>query len=129
MTEQEQLTEKIRRLQRNKVGYEALSKELSGEITKHYVSESLVSVLKHEETANTIHFTLSDLQEVEESLIEKIQNCSEEHNHPLFKKFVLRYLEEKYKDAPEEEDKEDDEEDREDDEEDREKDQDDDDEG
>ena len=106
MTEKEQLTEKIRRLKRNQVGYEALSAELSGEITKHYVSKSLVSVLKHEETTDTIHFTLSDLHEVEQSLIEKIQNCSEEHSHPLFKQFVLRYLEEKYKDAPKEEDKE-----------------------
>ena len=111
MTKKEQLLEKIKRLRRNQVGYEALHAELSGEITKHYVSESLVSVLKHEEIADTIHFTLSELHEVEQSLIETIQNCSEEHNHPLFKKFVLRYLEEKYKDAPKEED--DDEEDKE----------------
>ena len=89
------------------MGYEALSQELSAKITKHYVSESLVSVLKHEEIADIVHFTLSELQEVEQILIEKIQNCSEEHNHPLFKQFVLRYLEEKYKDAPKDDDEED----------------------
>ena len=60
--------------------------------------------MKHEERADTIHFTLSDLHKVEQSLIEKIQNCNEEHSQPLFKKFVLRYLEKKYKDAPKEED-------------------------
>ena len=39
-------------------------------------------------------------------MITKIQNCSEEQNHPLFCDFVLRYLEEKYKDAPKEEEEE-----------------------
>ena len=107
----EQLEKLIRRLRRNKVGLEALGKELSGAIVKHYVSESLASVLKSDDA---IHFSLNELQEVEEGLITKIQNCSEEHNHPLFQEFVLKYLEEKYKDAPkaeEEDDKEDEEED------------------
>ena len=72
-------------------------------ITKHYVSESLASVLKTEEIEDTIHFNLNELLEVEQILIDKIQNCSEEHSHPLFHQFVLKYLEEKYKDAPQEE--------------------------
>ena len=109
MMEKDQLNEKVRGLKRNQVGFKALSEELSIEITKHYVSESLVSVMKNEETEDTINFTLNELQEVEQSLIDKIQNCSEEHNHPLFRQLVLKYLEEKYKDAPK--DDEDDEED------------------
>ena len=109
----EQLEKLIRRLRRNKVGLEALGKELYGAIVKHYVSESLASVLKSDESDDAIHFSLNELQEVEEGLITKIQNCSEEHNHPLFREFVLKYLEEKYKDAPkaeEEDDKEEDDE-------------------
>ena len=105
--ENEQLEKSIRRLKRNKVGLEALGKELSGAIVKHYVSESLASVLKSDGSDDAIHFSLDELQAVEEGLINKIQNCSEEHNHPLFRDFVIKYLEEKYKDAPKEEEEDD----------------------
>ena len=130
--ENEQMEKAIRRLKRNKEGLEALSKELSGNIVKHYVSESLASVLKSDGSDGAIHFTLDELQEVEEGLINKIQNCSEEHNHPLFKEYVIKYLEEKFKDAPkeEEDDKEDsDEEDDDDKDDDKEEDDDEDDDG
>ena len=101
--EKDQLAAKVRRLQRNKIGFEVLTEELALAINKHYVSESLASVLKTEESEDSIHFNLNELQELEEGLITKIQNCSEEHNNPLFREFLLRYLEEKYKDAPKEE--------------------------
>ena len=121
----EQLEKTIRRLRRKKVGLEALGKELSGAIVKHYVSQSLASVLKSDESDDAIHFSLNELQEVEEGLITKIQNCSKEHNHPLFREFVLKYLEEKYKDAPKAEEEDDKEEDDEEEDEDKEDDKDD----
>ena len=101
----------IRRLKKNKCGLEALSKELSVDIVKHYVSESLASVLKSDGSDDAIHFSLDELQAVEDGLINKIQNCSEEQNHPLFRDYVIKYLEGKYKDAPKEEEEDDQEED------------------
>ena len=131
--ENEQMEKAIRRLKRNKFGMEELSKELSADIVKHYVSESLSSVLKSDGNDGAIHFTLDELQEVENGLITTIQNCSEEHNRPLFRDYVIKYLEDKYKDAPKEEEEDDkeetDEEDDEDKDDDKEEDDDEDDDG
>ena len=84
-------------------------------------------MLKSDGSDDAIHFSLDELQAVEDGLINKIQNCSEEHNHPLFRDYVIKYLEEKYKDAPKEEEEDDQEEDDEEEDEEKDDDKDDDD--
>ena len=61
---------------------------------------------------------MEELEELEQGLISKIQDASEEHDQPLFKELVTQYLQEKMKtllaesdsDEDEDEDKDDDEE-------------------
>ena len=74
------------------MGYKALHEELAWELNKRYVMQSLSNILKENETSDSIHFSLHELEELEKGLIIKIQDCSEEHNQPLFKELVTKYL-------------------------------------
>lgn len=61
---------------------------------------SLSGFLKKQETPDSINFSMEELEELEQDLISKIQDVSEEHDQPLFKELVFQYLQEKMKTLP-----------------------------
>ena len=83
--ERNKAIQKIQKMRTTSVGYKALHDDLSKEVNQRYVINSLSGILKTQETIDSIHFSLEELEELEKGLISKIQDCSEEHSQPLFK--------------------------------------------
>ena len=65
--------------------------------------EALSSILKTEETPDSISFNMEELEDLATGLISRIQDASEEHDHALFKQLVYDYLINWKKSQPEKE--------------------------
>ena len=63
----------------------------------------LSSILKIEETPDSISFNMEELEDLATDLISRIQDASKEHDNALLKKLVSDYLKTWKKSQPEEE--------------------------
>ena len=90
--EKNKALKEVQELKGAQKGYKNLHIELGKELDRRYVFDSLASIMKHEDSTDTVSFNFEELEELTTCMISKIQDASEEHDFPLFKVLVTDYL-------------------------------------
>ena len=82
----------IKQLRGAKRGYKALHIELGKELDRRFVYESVASIIKSADSEGAVSFNFDELEELTNTMINKIHDASEDNDFPLFKELVTEYM-------------------------------------
>ena len=114
----------IKDLRGARKGYKTLHMELGKELDRQFFHEFVASIMKAANSDGTVSFNFEELEELTNTMINKIHDASKDNDFPLFKELVTEYITawkqshmaaEKSDEEEKDEDQEDDEEDKSDD--------------
>ena len=82
----------IKQLRGAKRGYKELHIELGKELDRRFVFESVASIIKSADSEGAVSFNFEELEELTNTMMNKIHDASEDIDFPLFKELVIEYM-------------------------------------